>query len=73
MLDSVLPELQRCRLRPKLRRKRFSCESDIETEVTQQVEEGTPQKARWSRIKCDFPSVRAWDKTGEKPGMFAEI
>jgi hypothetical protein len=50
-----------------------SCESDIETEVTQSVEEGTPQKAKWSRVKCDFPSVRAWDKTGEKPGMFGEI
>ncbi len=52
---------------------RPGCESDIETEVTQQVEASTPQKAKWSRIKCDFPSVRAWDKTGEKPGMFGEI
>ena len=50
-----------------------SCESDIETEVTQQVEESVPQRAKWSRVKCDFPSVRAWDKTGEKPGMFGEI
>ena len=50
-----------------------SCESDIETEVTQQVEASVPQKAKWSRVKCDFPSVRGWDKTGEKPGMFGEI
>jgi hypothetical protein len=50
-----------------------NCESDVETEVTQQVEESVPQKAKWARVKCDFPSVRAWDKTGEKPGMFGEI
>jgi hypothetical protein len=50
-----------------------SCESDVETEVTQQVEETVPQKAKWARVKCDFPSVQAWDKTGDKPGMFGEI
>jgi len=50
-----------------------SCESDIETEVTQQVEESVPQRVKWSRVKCDFPSVQAWDKTGNKPGMFGEI
>ena len=49
------------------------CESDVETEVTQSVEDTVPQKAKWSRVKCDFPSVRAWDKTGAKPGMFGEI
>ncbi len=49
------------------------CESDIETEVTMSVEASVPQKAKWSRVKCDFPSVRAWDKTGEKPGMFGEL
>jgi hypothetical protein len=50
-----------------------SCESDVETEVTQQVEETTPQKAKWNRVKCDFPGVRAWDKTGKQAGMFGEI
>jgi len=49
------------------------CESDIETEVTMSVEDTVPQKAKWSRVTCDFPSVRAWDTTGEKPGMFGEI
>lgn len=50
-----------------------SCESEVETEVTQQVDPTVPQKAKWARVTCDFPSVRAWDKTGEKPGMFGEI
>ena len=50
-----------------------SCESDVETEVSQQVEENVPQKAKWSRIMCDFPSVKAWDKTGNKVGMFGEL
>ncbi|MEO8899935.1 MAG: hypothetical protein ABI488_00110 [Polyangiaceae bacterium] len=50
-----------------------SCESDVETEVTQSVEDTVPQKAKWQRVRCDFPSVRAWDKSGEKPGMFGEI
>ena len=48
-----------------------SCESDIETEVTQRVEESVPQKAKWSRVKCDFPSVRAWDKTARNPACSA--
>jgi hypothetical protein len=47
-----------------------SCESDIDNGTTQYVDDSLPQKAKWSRVKCEFPNVVAWDKTGEGPGMF---
>jgi hypothetical protein len=47
-----------------------SCESDIDNGTTQSVDDTLPQKAKWSRVKCDFPNVISWNKTGEGPGMF---
>lgn len=32
-----------------------------------------PQKAKWSRIDCDFPSVKGWDKKNQPPGMFGPM
>jgi hypothetical protein len=50
-----------------------SCEADIEKQTSQFVDDSVPQKAKWSRIKCDFPNVRPWDKTKQPPGMFGPL
>ncbi len=51
-----------------------SCEPDIENGTTNFVDEtDAPQKAKWSRVRCEFLSVRAWDRTGEGPGMFGPM
>jgi hypothetical protein len=50
-----------------------SCESELDSETTQFVDETVPQKAKWSRISCDFPSVKAWDKQNQPPGMFGPM
>ncbi|MCU1266239.1 MAG: hypothetical protein JWM21_2557 [Acidobacteria bacterium] len=47
-----------------------SCEAEIENNTTHYVEDSVPQKAKWSRIICDFPNVKGVDKTGEEAGMF---
>ena len=52
---------------------RASCESDVENGTTHYVEDSIPQKAKWARVKCDFPSVKGRDKTGEEPGMFGPL
>jgi hypothetical protein len=49
------------------------CEADVELTTTQYVADTVPQKAKWSRVRCNFPSVRGWDKTGEEPGMFGPL
>jgi hypothetical protein len=51
-----------------------SCESDVDNNTTNFVDEkDAPQKAKWSRVLCTFGNVRAWDKTGEAPGMFGAL
>jgi hypothetical protein len=51
-----------------------SCEPDVENEPTNFVNEKlAPQKAKWARVVCRFGNVRAWDKTGEPPGMFGAL
>lgn len=51
-----------------------SCEPDVENSTTQFVDEKlAPQKAKWARVVCEFVNVRAWDKTGEEPGMFGAL
>jgi hypothetical protein len=50
-----------------------SCEAEIENGTTHYVEDSVPQKAKWSRVICNFPSVKGWDKTGEQPGMFGPL
>jgi hypothetical protein len=52
---------------------RASCEADIENGTTHYVDDSLPQKAKWSRVRCDFPSVKGQDKTGEAPGMFGPL
>lgn len=34
-------------------------------------DDSLPQRARWVRVECSFPNIKAWDKTGEKRGMHA--
>jgi hypothetical protein len=46
------------------------CGDEVESETTHFVDEKTPQKAKWARVKCSFNNVRGWDKTGQGPGMF---
>ena len=50
-----------------------SCEADGTSETSQFVDESVPQKAKWARIKCDFPSVRGWDKQDRPPGTFGPM
>jgi hypothetical protein len=41
-----------------------SCEAIVENLTTHSVNDSVPQKAKWSRIECDFPMVKGWDKAG---------
>jgi hypothetical protein len=43
---------------------RPSAESDIDNHPTHYVADNIPQKAKWSRVRCSFPNVVGWDKTG---------
>ena len=47
-----------------------SCEADVENNPTHYVTETMAQKAKWARIRCTFPNVKGWDKTGEEYGLF---
>jgi hypothetical protein len=49
------------------------CEAELTSETSQFVDESVPQKAKWARIKCDFPSVKGWDKKDRPPGMFGPV
>lgn len=49
---------------------RASCEADIEKETTNYVDDSLPQKAKWSRVKCNFPNIKGWDTTGETRDPF---
>jgi hypothetical protein len=44
------------------------CGAELENVTTHFVEDSIPQKAKWARVICSFPNVRAWDKTGQAPG-----
>jgi hypothetical protein len=44
-----------------------SFKADVTDEPTQFIDDSLPQKAKWSRIVCTFPNVKAWDKTGSPP------
>lgn len=45
-------------------------EADIEKNPTHYVADNIPQKAKWARVKCDWPNVKGWDKTGETNSLF---
>ena len=49
---------------------RAGCEAVIENNTTHYVEDSLPQKARWSRVECDFPNVKGSNTTGEQPEIF---
>jgi hypothetical protein len=46
------------------------CDSEVDNNTTHYVNDGVPQKAKWSRVSCTFYNVIGWDKTGQGPGMF---
>src|SRR5206468_1319020 len=50
-----------------------SCDTELESETTHFVDDTVPQKAKWARVVCRFPSIRGVDKTGEAPGMFGAL
>ena len=52
---------------------RAGCEADLENGPTHYLDDSVPQKGKWARVKCTFPNVKAWDKTGEGPGMFGPL
>lgn len=47
-----------------------SCESDIDNNPTHYIADTIPQKAKWSRVRCSFPNVVGWDKTGDDYSLF---
>lgn len=47
-----------------------SCESELDNNTTHYVEESIPQKARWSRIYCQFYNVYGADDSGQGDTMF---
>ena len=49
------------------------CESELDSETTHFVDDTVPQKAKWARVICSFPSILGIDKTGEEPGMFGPL
>ena len=46
-----------------------SCEAKVDNTTTHYVNDGVPQKAKWSRVECSFPLVIRWDKTNEGRGQ----
>jgi len=46
-----------------------SCEGVVDLQTTQSVNDSLPQKAKWSRVECDFPIVKQWDKTNGGQGQ----
>lgn len=45
------------------------CEAEVENNTTHYVEDALPQKAKWSRIECDFPNIKGANKRNEKAGF----
>ena len=43
-----------------------SCEAVVENNTTHYVEDALPQKAKWSRVECDFPNIKGKDNPEEK-------
>lgn len=48
------------------------CEARVENTTTHSVDDSLPQKAKWSRVECQFPNIRGWDKTGDTPVRFPD-
>ena len=47
-----------------------SCEAVIENGTTHYVEDAVPQKAKWSRVECDFPNIKGSNTSGEAQEIF---
>ena len=53
---------------------RAGCEAVIENNTTHYVEDSLPQKAKWSRVECDFPLIKGKNETGEPTSsIFGEL
>jgi hypothetical protein len=46
-----------------------SCDSEVEKQTNQSVDDSIPQKAKWTRMHCDFPNVVAWNKVKDGTGL----
>jgi hypothetical protein len=42
------------------------CSAEIEAGPTLSVDDSLPQKAKWARVRCDFPNVFGWDRRNAK-------
>ena len=49
------------------------CDSEIDINTTHFVDDSVPQKAKWSRVRCSFPSILGADTTGDGPSMFGRM
>jgi hypothetical protein len=47
---------------------RPSCGAEVEAGPTLSIDDSLPQRAKWARVRCDFPNVFGWDRRAEKPG-----
>jgi hypothetical protein len=45
------------------------CEAEVENNTTHYVEDAVPQKAKWSRIECDFPNIKGANKEMRKQAL----
>ena len=48
---------------------RAGCEAEVENNTTHYVEDALPQKAKWQRIICSFPSIKGAAKNIEPPSV----
>jgi hypothetical protein len=46
---------------------RPSCAPEVEAGPTMSIDDSLPQRAKWARVRCDFPNVFGWDRRTEKP------
>lgn len=49
---------------------RAGCEAVIENGTTHYVDDTLPQKAKWSRVECDFPNIKGSNTSGEAQEIF---
>jgi hypothetical protein len=47
------------------------CSTEVETGPTLSIDDSLPQKAKWARVRCDFPNVFGWDRGAAKSGPSA--
>ena len=52
---------------------RAGCDAEVENNTTHYVDESIPQKARWARVRCNFPNIKGRDETGEEPSIFGKM